>query len=220
MLTAIKNLITLDVIDQMTRELPTLTSKSHFIYGYGTLTDKDQAIANKINLDYIRGVVAGGAALRWWGGQNVDDHDIDIWFHNEQDLQAAINQLNQVGSNTITTKNAKTYLVVANEIEYTVQLISKISPTVEELFKDFDITVCRIATDGHRWWIGPQFAQDYKTKTLRMVNLRKNSLRRFVKYVNYGYQPEPQLWQALLDHPDVNWDYSTMESYEDYADAF
>jgi hypothetical protein len=180
--------------------------------------EKDAALLKELNLTKYRAVIAGGAALRWYTGQSVNNHDVDLWFTSDTDLFRATQHLSSIGTLRYNTPNAKTYDVEINKSSYSVQLINKIYPSVEEMLDCFDITVCKIATDGYGWWIGNGFSQDLKTKTLRMTHFKKGSMRRFVKYVNYGFEPEPTLLQRLLDDPVVNLDYAN-DSHEEYVDG-
>lgn len=183
-----------------------------------TIPAVDRKIVDALKLHKYNAVVAGGAALLWYQNYGVGDHDIDIWLKNDVDMLVAVSHLQSIASLKIETKNARTYVVDIDSKEYMVQLINKTRATVEETLNDFDITVCKIATDGHRWWIGPDFAQDLKTRTLRMAHFKSNSMRRFVKYVTYGYEPEPTLLERLINDATVSWDY-TQQSLEDYADG-
>jgi len=183
-----------------------------------TVPPADRKIVDTLRLHKYNAVVAGGAALLWYQNHSVQNHDIDLWLKNDVDMLVAVSHLEKIGHLKISTKNAKTYIVTVDDKEYTVQLINKTRATVEETLNDFDITVCKIATDGYRWWIGPDFAQDLKTRTLRMMHFKSNSMRRFVKYVTYGYEPEPTLLERLMNDPVVSWDFSD-QSHEDYADG-
>lgn len=193
--------------------------KKPLLLEHTLVPQQDRELFKLLRTDSYRAVVAGGSALRWWGGQSVDNHDIDLWFTKVEDVQRAITYYNSIGMETHHSKNAKTYRINVNGRDYMVQVIYKLYTNIDQLFENFDITVCRVATDGVRWWTGPHFAGDYRTRTLRMMKLRENSLRRYVKYVSYGYQPTPDLLQRLLNDPAVNLDYTNSESFEDYEDA-
>lgn len=100
--------------------------------------------------------------------------------------------------------------------QYRVQLIkNKYHANIIELLDRFDITVCRIATDGTRWWTGEHFHQDQKSKTLRLMRTSPNTLKRVIKYMSYGYQIDSSSWHMLQTDPHVLWDFQD-QSEEDY----
>jgi hypothetical protein len=176
-----------------------------------TVHKTDKKLVRNLCLSRHKGVVAGGAALRWFQNQAVEDHDIDIWFPNED---ARLNfYLHDKNSRVVhDSKNATTYLVDTTKI----QLIKNPYTSIMDLVKSFDITVCQIATDGNTWYYSDDFISDLKHRRLRISSLCENSIRRVFKYWNYGFIPDDDLLQSIINNPDTCWDYSKQMTEEDY----
>jgi hypothetical protein len=105
--------------------------------------------------------------------------------------------------------NATTYRVrMPSGTEYKVQLIkNKYHQTVEDLLNRFDITVAGVATDGVRWWVGPDFIRDQAAGVLRLTKVSENSLKRVIKYMSYGYRITPESWSMLTCDDRVLWSF-------------
>lgn len=117
------------------------------------------------------------------------------------------------------TENAHTYSVDIGYTNYKVQLIKKYYPkSLEDLLNNFDISVCRIATDFLKFRASPEAIVDIKHKRLNFPHgLRPDSLKRIVKYYSYGFTPDPDLWEQALNVPGV---VLKFEATGDYDHAF
>ena len=74
--------------------------------------------------------------------------------------------------------------------------------STEELFDDFDFTVCMFATDGERMVCADTSIEDVKAKRLIISNPNKKPKRpkaaRLAKYCEQGFTPGPGVIKAML----------------------
>jgi hypothetical protein len=178
--------------------------------------------------------IAGGTPLRWYDNRPADS-DLDIYFdsvHSFEHMQRAMLKLQETTSawrldqramamlvDTRTeTDNAETYRVrvknhhTPDEDEYSIQLIKRtFYADAKELLADFDITVCQIATDGHRLWTSDDFARDMAHRRLRFNRVNENSGKRLIKYWIYGFQPDDATLARVCDQPTL-----ALRSSDDY----
>lgn len=182
------------------------------------IPEPDKKLMKLLNLQNFNAVVAGGSALRWYRGLTAGEHDVDIWFKNVRDFQKMSEfMLAQRYLSLHTTENADTYDLDVENTRYTVQLIKHFYTDIDDLLDKFDITVCRVASDGTNWHIGEKFSADLRDRRLRLVKLHPKILRRVIKYWSYGYEPDRKTLEMLND-PTVLWDYSASPD-EDYQNA-
>jgi hypothetical protein len=182
----------------------------------------DLQMYERLNIKNHEAVIAGGCALSWYTRQPVGKKDIDIWFPNQKRLEAMSQELlsNSKFRKVYDTKDAETYKYQKPDSEYyRIQLIkNRFFAYPTDVIDSFDITVCQIATDGETWWIGDQFSQDLKNRRLRLIKTHSGSVKRLLKYWTYGFHPEDTELQAIIDDPEVTWDYES-NTDEEYANA-
>lgn len=167
---------------------------------------------NFLNLQKYGAVIAGGAALRWHCGLSVEGHDIDIWCPDAAQYKRMLAYLLENNTErTHDTDNATTFKRGA----YKVQLIKTCYASVEELLNSFDISVAQVATDGVRWYYGEHTLQDISNRKLRVLKQHSTILRRLFKYWTYGYTPDDETLQQLIQNTDITWDFSSANS-DDY----
>jgi hypothetical protein len=182
----------------------------------------DQQIYTRLNIKGHEAIIAGGCALSWYMNQPVGKRDIDIWFPNQKRFEAMSQELlsDSKFRKVFDTKDAETYKYQRPDSEYyRIQLIkNRFYNHPSDVISAFDITVCQIATDGETWWLGDQFSQDLKNRRLRLTKTHPGSVKRLIKYWNYGFQPEDAELQVIIDNPETSWDYET-NTDEEYANA-
>lgn len=151
--------------------------------------------------------IAGGTALLWYQGKPAGLHDIDVFCKNEQQARKIIDRL-------VRENNDKTHVLFESENAVTISLtcggkswkiqviIKEFFNTVADVVDRFDITVCKIATDGFSWHKGPQQAADLRTRSLRMTHIKGDSIKRYSKYMAYGYRPVEGLYDDILAATD------------------
>lgn len=182
-----------------------------------TVHESDRELMEYLNLEKNRAIVAGGAALYWYQNQPVKDHDIDLWFKTREDAEAMTKYLCEKQDPVFKTDNADTFEIDRNSKIYKVQVIRRhVYDNVNDLLDRFDITVCKVATDGNHWWIGRHFITDLKDRRLRFTSFKPEMVRRMVKYMVYGYTPDDATLQQIINDPRVKWDYTNDQGVEEY----
>lgn len=195
------------IIDIFPSIAESVFSSTHKSY---TVHPNDKELFGLLKLETFHGTIAGGTALNWYQNYPVGNHDVDIFFQSITQYRECFQYFiehdffldhssNDADTFSVTTKN---------KIEYKVQLIkTRFGDTPEKIINDFDISVAKIATDGHRWYMGKTFAQDLKNKVLRFDKIGPTSLKRYIKYQSYGYEPEAGLWDRIVTTPGLIWDF-------------
>lgn len=92
--------------------------------------------------------------------------------------------------------------------EYKVQMIKKkFYNNIEEIFNDFDFSVCKVATDGQGEFIFDNLAlEDIAHQRLRCTRYSPEGfLTRFIKYNIYGYKMPKEELKHYLSMPDLDW---------------
>jgi len=122
--------------------------------------------------------------------------------------------------NICSSERAETYEIqfYGSDSLHKIQLIkSRYHDDYKELINTFDISVCQVATDGDSWWVGDYFIRDLRDRRLRMVHQNAHSLKRMIKYWAYGFTPDDETIQSVIDYNDTQWTFDNVES-EDYHD--
>jgi len=184
----------------------------------------DRIIVNAINPNMETGPwIAGGAALAWYNGDHVGRSDIDIFSRNVgqfHDMHATIMKL---GAHIVyQSESANTYgLNDENGTKiYTLQLICRrYFDTAQELLENFDISVCKVVTDGDHFVLGDGTALDINDKVLRMrTPLNQDAVKRLVKYWCYGYYPTDELLEEVRTDTNLKWQFVGQDG--EYDNAF
>lgn len=190
---------------------------------YPTVNIHDEDVFHLLEINKFGAVVAGGAALSWFQGNEVGPRDIDLWFRESKNLEKMSNHLHDVKEARLSydTDNAETWKIELKNKEYQIQLIkNRLYSDVYDLFNVFDITVCQVATDGFSWWYGDNFLQDLNNKRLRIIKTTPNSMKRLIKYWSYGFQPTDEDLEMIKQTDHVIWKFDNNASVEDYENAF
>lgn len=184
----------------------------------------DYAVYDFLNIQKYNGIIAGGCALSWYQNQPVGSKDIDIWFDSQDNYNNMSQYLSGYPFNRLSfqTANAETWECTVNSKEHRVQRIQLIKnffyTDIQEIINNFDISVCQIATDGTNWYHSDKFCIDLKEKRLRLLKTTPTSLKRLIKYWTYGFQPDENDLQLIINNPNTTWDF-TDSTDEEYADA-
>jgi hypothetical protein len=142
--------------------------------------------------------LAGGAARRLLQGQKLEGGDIDLFFRKSHQFIAAKSHFS--GYEVLfESKQAISYMVHG----FKVQIINRqFYETLDDVFKDFDFSVCQIATDGKRLAYTTQAHQDIESGTLRFAPqgkvARHTLMGRMLKYINHGFVPEPGFYELAV----------------------
>lgn len=164
--------------------------------------------------------IAGGAALAWFQNRPVDRSDIDIFCRDEEQRQKVIRLIQRESINTVYRSTfADTFELIQDDKTHTLQVIKRDFGSVDQLINSFDVSVCKIATDGQAFHMAPGTAYDINHKILRMdLPLRQDTVKRLVKYWCYGYTPTEELLAQVYSDPILNWHFANITG--EYNNAF
>lgn len=147
--------------------------------------------------------IAGGAARLTWYNRNVGDHDIDVFFKNEQQWA----EYSQFCSNkftiehSITTSNASTNEIKIDDFKIKLQIIKKDwYENYTGIFNNFDFTCCQFVTDGKTVVATEDAIADCSQEILRHNSYTKRELdtRRIIKYLLYGFKPDNNILTQIV----------------------
>lgn len=170
--------------------------------------------------------ISGGAARRLWYNIPYDSHDIDIFFPNPEQWNNADRNLDSYVNNESTkgfvnklikfigftdelsctnsvfrSQNSTTYELLVDKRKIRVQIIKKYyGKTLEDIWQNFDFTVCKFATDG-KTLVADQEALDHCEK--KMIYLNKDAsglfdVKRVIKYSIYGFTPCEEICSEII----------------------
>ena len=147
--------------------------------------------------------IAGGALHRTYRKLSLSDSDVDVFFKNKEQLDKYLLELNAnaLTSGTYTTKSYvvsewhHTVVVSYMNTDWKIQCISfKYFDTIEDLFRSFDINVCRIAYDGNDVILEENVLNQIQNNNLKFnassIYYPSVTLKRLVKYIKMGYNIE------------------------------
>lgn len=146
--------------------------------------------------------IAGGSVLSWYTGKAVDYGDIDVFCASKEQALDLCKKLEDYGLydrfNCSTTSN----FVDPNSslTELKIQVVkSKFFHSVDHLLDSFDLTICKIATDGRTFYVNDsRFYEHVKEKKMWFDVINSQTLKRLVKYRAMGYTlPKVQAEQIL-----------------------
>ena len=147
--------------------------------------------------------IAGGALHRTYRKLSLSDSDVDVFFKNKEQLDNFLMELN-INALKTGKYSTKSYIVsdwhhtiVVNymDTDWKIQCVCfKYFDTIEDLFRSFDINVCRIAYDGNNVIFEKQVLDDINNNNLKFnessIHYPSVTLKRLVKYVKMGYNIE------------------------------
>lgn len=192
----------------------------------------DLWIQNKlgIKLSKTEFWVAGGAALSWFLGRPTNG-DIDLYFPSEQKFNAFKRALEaKLRGVEKSISEISDYLIPPHDYPHTIhetqnaisydindgvtmnhlgklQLIRRnFYNNPQECVEDFDISICQIATDGDKIWVGEHTLEDIEKRQFRFTkNIGVSSARRFIKYHAYGFRAVDEAYDQLFAADNVSW---------------
>lgn len=146
----------------------------------------------KLNLPN-RTIVAGGAIRKIFEGRFADifSTDVDYFFLEEDDILKAdpISRAKRViGAGDNVKENKANISLVLEGIKHQYITFNTYSD-IEHVFDQFDFHLCQFAFDGHHFWASAEALVSVARKrlTVHKITFPAASLRRMIKYVNYGY---------------------------------
>lgn len=164
--------------------------------------------------------LAGGIVRKMYTNCSLGSSDWDIFFNNVNQLGQCLPKFIEELKPTLVaeTENALTYQVKYNGSMFSVQLIvKKFYKDVNDLFSNFDFSICQLATDGKNIKLGQHTAKDLKNKTIRQVGHIKPDtiLYRLIKYTILGFKPTTELYDIMLfPETEIKWTFNYV-TYDD-----
>ena len=147
--------------------------------------------------------IAGGALHRTYRKLSLSDSDVDVFFKNKEQLDKYLIELNSnaLSSGKYTTKSYvvsewhHTVVLSYMDTDWKIQCISfKYFDTIEDLFRSFDINVCRIAYDGNNVILEENVLNQIQNNNLKFnmgsIYYPSVTLKRLIKYIKMGYNIE------------------------------
>jgi len=173
--------------------------------------------------------VAGGAALSWYLGESINSlTDVDVFFkdsNSAEKLQNKIMQFSEKGLigiiGTFDTPNARTFTICFVDVKdkpvYKIQLIRKIYfDTIHDVLNQFDLSICKIGTDGRKFYLGDNTARHIHNRTFDYEKeFTQGAYLRILKYETYGYRPTEQLQAKIKEADPMIYDFSLLEGGTD-----
>lgn len=157
--------------------------------------------------------IAGGAILSLFTGNEVND--IDVFFRSKEDV---FNAINSFSAHWYFTKWSATSKGIFKK---PVQFVYKNTfSSVEEIFKDFDFSVCCAAYDcaTEEFVFGNTFFEDVAARTIHFnphTNSAIMTIPRIIKYQERGYSfPKTELMKVGLSLANYN-----LQSWDDVANV-
>ena len=185
--------------------------------------EKDKGLVKLLDLNIDQGPwLAGGAVLNWFNGEPVGTGDFDIFFKDLRQFDEMFGRLMRNHATIVyTSENALTLKLTVDDDQKTIQLIRKTYfQNAKEVIDHFDFTICQLATDGYSIVAGEKTYEHVKDRKIALARTASRSLvKRLIKYVSYGYKPDQDLGQNILDNnEDYDWQFNNID--ENYENAF
>jgi len=146
--------------------------------------------------------IAGGCLHRTYRNLSLTNADIDVFFKNKEQFEQFISAISLSSltagykiESTIYSEWHCTLTIKYMDVDWKIQCVTfKYFDNIEELFKSFDINVCRIAYDGTNVVYENGILDDIKTNKLKFnegsIYYPSVTLKRLVKYIKMGYDVE------------------------------
>lgn len=185
--------------------------------------EKDKGLVKLLDLDIVEGPwLAGGAVLSWYNNEPVGLGDFDIFFKDLRQFDEMFGRLMRSHATIVyTSENALTLHLTIDDDVKRIQLIRKrYFQSATDVLSQFDFTVCQLVTDGWNIGAGDKTYEHIKEKKIALANPASRAIiKRIIKYTSYGYNPDRELIQTIIDNPDdYDWQFNNVD--ENYENAF
>jgi len=146
--------------------------------------------------------IAGGCLHRTYRKLPLTNADVDVFFKNKEQFEIFVSAMslsslfsNYTIESTIYSEWHCTLTIKYMDVDWKIQCVTfKYFDNIEELFKSFDINVCRIAYDGTNVVYGENVLNEINNNKLKFnegsIYYPSVTLKRLVKYVKMGYDVE------------------------------
>jgi len=146
--------------------------------------------------------IAGGCLHRTYRKLPLTNADVDVFFKNKEQFEQFVSAISLTSlfsgytiESTIYSEWHCTLTIKYMDVDWKIQCVTfKYFDNIEELFKSFDINVCRIAYDGTNVIYGENILNEINSNKLKFnegsIYYPSVTLKRLVKYVKMGYDIE------------------------------
>jgi len=146
--------------------------------------------------------IAGGCLHRTYRKLPLTNADVDVFFKNKEQFEIFVSAMslsslfsNYTIESTIYSEWHCTLTIKYMDVDWKIQCVTfKYFDNIEELFKSFDINVCRIAYDGTNVIYEDGVLNDINNNKMKFnegsIYYPSVTLKRLVKYVKMGYDVE------------------------------
>jgi len=146
--------------------------------------------------------IAGGCLHRTYRKLPLTNADIDVFFKNKEQFEQFVSAISLTSlfsgytiESTIYSEWHCTLTIKYMDVDWKIQCVTfKYFDSIEELFKSFDINVCRIAYDGTNVVYEDGILNQINNNKLKFnegsIYYPSVTLKRLVKYVKMGYDIE------------------------------
>ena len=157
--------------------------------------------------------IAGGVVRKLWQNADWSSGDIDIFFSSDSQMRDMVTHITNTfhyngnkSENSVTWKIKKHLTgnwfeqLIPRNGEYIFQGISKFySNNINELFSQFDFTVCQFATDGNYIITTEDAIKDTIEKRIHSPS-NNITASRIMKYATYGFSPSLSDLKTAINH--------------------
>jgi hypothetical protein len=146
--------------------------------------------------------IAGGCLHRTYRKLPLTNADVDVFFKNKEQFEKFVSAISLTSlfsgytiESTIYSEWHCTLTIKYMDVDWKIQCVTfKYFDNIEELFKSFDINVCRIAYDGTNVIYEDGILNQINNNKLKFnegsIYYPSVTLKRLVKYVKMGYDVE------------------------------
>jgi hypothetical protein len=146
--------------------------------------------------------IAGGCLHRTYRKLPLTNADVDVFFKNKEQFEQFVSAISLTSlfsgytiESTIYSEWHCTLTIKYMDVDWKIQCVTfKYFDNIEELFKSFDINVCRIAYDGTNVVYEDGVLNEINSNKLKFnegsIYYPSVTLKRLVKYVKMGYDIE------------------------------
>jgi hypothetical protein len=146
--------------------------------------------------------IAGGCLHRTYRKLPLTNADVDVFFKNKEQFEKFVSSISLTSlfsgytiESTIYSEWHCTLTIKYMDVDWKIQCVTfKYFDSIEELFKSFDINVCRIAYDGTNVIYEDGILNDINNNKMKFnegsIYYPSVTLKRLVKYIKMGYDIE------------------------------
>jgi hypothetical protein len=173
------------------------------------LDQLDQEIVDAVQPNIDQGPwIAGGSVMCWTRPQLNWDYDVDVFFRDDQQYNQVKQRLDQAGLASVhSSEMAITYQYCTewSSRGRRVQLVKLLEPSVHQLLNHFDISACRVVSDGQRAWaLDAECWRDLTCQQLQFLRLiPETAVRRFLKYRARGFRATQDTVRQIQNLPEL-----------------